>query len=437
MTIQTTGFNKGQSDPVWDGQVDIGLKIDSFAPVRENHPPPGVMPDELLPEGVKKPKLFTSVSMPKSSGGLTVKNRVIVSPMCQYSARDGLPSPYHLAHLGSFALHGVGTIMVEASGVVPEGRITPQCLGIWNEEQKRAHASLVSGLKSFTDGLTVGIQLAHAGRKASAWSPFYRGERSNKVWVTREEGGWPDTVVAPSAIAYGEGWITPKELDLEGIKRIEEAFVDSARRAFEAGYDFVELHAAHGYLFHSFLSPLSNHRTDEYGGNLENRARILTDCVKRIRSNHPDKSVWVRVSTTDFAEDCGSPSWKIQDSVQLAKLLDQAGIDLLDCSAGGLVPFQKIQPGPGYQLPGARAVSKLGLAKLLVGAVGMMEGPEGEPGTLAERSIQEGDCDVVLLARGIMANPKWVEEVAIHLTGTRCSGNPQYHRVHPAKRKEL
>lgn len=183
--------------------------------------------------------------------------------MCQYSANDGHLTPYHLAHLGSFALHGAGTIMVEASGVTAAGRITPQDAGIYTDEHIASHASIVSSLKTFTEGLTVGLQLAHAGRKASTWSPFYRGEHKHAEYVTKEEGGWPDEVVGPSALAYGEGWLKAKELSNQEVKDVVKQFVEGARRAFKAGYDFVEIHSAHGYLLHSFLSPLSNHRTDE------------------------------------------------------------------------------------------------------------------------------------------------------------------------------
>lgn len=190
--------------------------------------------------------------------------RSVVSPMCQYSANEGHLTPYHLAHLGSFALHGAGTIMVEASGVTPAGRITPQDAGIWSDAHIESHASIASSLKTFTEGLTVGVQLAHAGRKASTWSPFYRGEHKHAEYVTTQEGGWEEDVVGPSALSYdGDKWIVPRELKTEEVKDIVKYFLEGARRAFKAGYDFVEIHSAHGYLLHSFLSPLSNQRTDQ------------------------------------------------------------------------------------------------------------------------------------------------------------------------------
>lgn len=261
------------------------------------------------------------------------------SPMCMYSAVDGFPTPYHLAHLGSFAIHGAGTMIVEASGVTAQGRITPEDLGIWKDEHIDAHSSLVSALRSFARNVTLGVQLAHAGRKASTWSPFYQGHRQQPFYVTKEEGGWPDEVVGPSALSYAEGHLTAKELTTEQVKGIQKSFVDAARRAFEAGYDFVEVHSAHGYLLHSFLSPLSNHRTDQYGGSFENRTRLLTDIIRDIRSEFPDRSVWVRVSGSDFAEHLkeqdGRESWTIEGTTELAKQLSTLGVDVLDISGGG------------------------------------------------------------------------------------------------------
>ncbi|CBQ67425.1 related to flavin oxidoreductase [Sporisorium reilianum SRZ2] len=446
--MDTSNFVSGLTAPLVDS-IDA-LKISNFVATRSGHPPPGSVPDSILPEGVAKPALFQPVTLPFAGSKMRFKNRVVVSPMCQYSARDGLPTPYHIAHLGSFALHGVGNVMVEASGVEPEGRITPQDVGVWSETHRDAHKALVSALKSFTDGLGVGIQLAHAGRKASDWSPFYRGAKKQAKYATRDEGGWPDAVVAPSAIAYDENYIVPRALSTDDVRKLEDKFVQSARWAFEAGYDYVELHSAHGYLMHSFLSPLTNQRTDEYGGTLENRAHLLLNVARRIRAEFPAKGLWVRVSSTDWADTAArGASWTVDQTVELAKLLHAARVDLLDVSSGGLVPFQKITPGAGYQLFGAKAVRDAlvqlepdASKRMLVGAVGMMEGsyesPNGQDrsqiGRLAEESLQKGECDVVLLARGLMSYPSWVEDAAVALTGTRAAGNPQYHRVHPAKK---
>lgn len=448
--MDASNFVSGLTAPLVDS-IDA-LKISNFVPTRLGHPPPGTIPDSILPEGVQKPALFDSLTLPFAAEKQMYKNRVIVSPMCQYSSRDGFPTPYHLAHLGSFALHGVGNIMVEASGVTPQGRITQHDLGIWSEAHRDAHKALVSALKSFTAGLGMGLQLAHAGRKASAWSPFYRGPHKNATYATREEGGWPEDTVSPSALPFGDGHIIPRALTTKEIKEVEDAFVQSARWAFEAGYDYVEVHGAHGYLLHQFLSPLSNHRTDEYGGSLENRSRLILDIVRRIRAEFPNKGLWVRLSCTDWAEHAGmGDSWTVDQTVQLSQRLQEAKVDLIDITSGGLVAYQKITVGPGYQLFGAKAVREA-LAKsqpdqrkrTLVGIVGMMEGSVDSPnaqdrsqvGLLAEASIQNGDCDAVLLARGLLAYPSWTEDAAVALTGTRAAGNLQYHRVHPAKKSK-
>ncbi|PWN20450.1 FMN-linked oxidoreductase [Microstroma glucosiphilum] len=422
---------------LWPQDKPIALANSSFVPTRHGHPAPGTVPDDIVPEGEKKPKLFEQAKLPHSD--LVLKNRAVVSPMCQYSARNGVPTPYHLAHLGQFALHGAGTIMVEASGVTSAGRITPQDLGIWSDEQIAAHASLVTSLKSFTEGLTMGVQLAHAGRKASTWSPFYRGDRKSPHYVSDAEGGWEKDTVGPSPIPYGEGWITPRELTTKELQDIIQSFVVAARRAFnECGYDFIEIHSAHGYLLDSLNSPLSNKRTDQYGGSFENRTRALREIISQIKKEFPHKSVWLRIGSTNFAEHVEDPSWGIEDTKRLAQELGEAGeVDVIDCSAGGLVPFQKINPRPGYQVPFAEGVSSLGIAKskLLVGSVGMLEGPDvHQPGHLAEEVLQKGQADLIFLARGFLANPSWVEDSATQLMGTRCAGNPQYHRVHPAKR---
>ena len=239
----TSLYASGQSQPVWPPKEPLALINDNFVPARHGHPPAGTVPDEIVPTDAKKPKLFDSVKLPHSP--LTLKNRAIVSPMCQYSAKDGHLSPYHIAHLGQFALHGVGAIMVEASGVTAAGRITPQDAGIYSDEHIKSHASVVSTLKSISEGLTVGCQLAHAGRKASTWSPCHRGERKQPHYVTDSEGGWEKDVIAPSAIPYGEGHITPRELTTEQVIEVRDQFIAAAKRAFDAGYDFVEVHSAH------------------------------------------------------------------------------------------------------------------------------------------------------------------------------------------------
>jgi 2,4-dienoyl-CoA reductase-like NADH-dependent reductase (Old Yellow Enzyme family) len=288
-------------------------------------------------------------------------------------------------------------------------------------------------LKSFTEDLTVGVQLAHAGRKASTWSPFHRGDRKVEGHVTKEEGGWPEEVIAPSAIPYGPGWLTPKAMSVEDIQSVKKSFVDAARRAFTAGVDFVELHVAHGYLLNSFISPSANIRTDNYGGSFENRIRIVLEIIDDIKKEFPNKSVWVRVSSTDFCEHLDQESWNEEQTIKFAKVLNEQGkVDVLDCSAGGVTHLQKITPKPAYQLPFAAGVSHLKLSNLLVGTVGIMEGDE-YLGQVAEKALQDGDAQLIFLARGLLSHPSWPEEASVNLMGTRAAGNPQYHRVHPAK----
>lgn len=407
----------------------LALFNSNFIPTREGHPSPGTVPEAILPAGVQKPRLFDEVSLPHAKA-LKLKNRVVVSPMCQYSAKDGFLSPYHLAHHGSWALHGVGTIVVEASAVCPQGRITPQDAGIWSDELAQAHASLITSLKSFTEGLTMGVQLNHAGRKASTWSPFHRGEKKKPGYVTKEEGGWPDNVEAPSPVPYDDKSPQPLDLSTEQIEAIIQQFIDSADRAYKAGYDFVEIHCSHGYFLSSMHSQLSNKRTDQYGGSFENRTRAVVNIVKEIKKRWPDKSLWVRANGTDFCEHLDEPSWTTEDIKKLASVLADTGVvDVLDISAGGNSPHQQINPRPGYQVPFAEAVSSLQIPKekLLVGSVGMLEGPDYS-GQLAEQVVKENKADLIFLARGLLANPKWVEDVGVELMGLRPAGNPQYHR---------
>ncbi|KAK0525924.1 hypothetical protein OC842_005355 [Tilletia horrida] len=442
------------------------LKTDNFVQTFAGHPPTGTFVKNMLPEDQEIPHLFRPLALRTKKDGnrsaLVLKGRGLVSPMCMYSSLEGIPNPWTLAHLGSFAIHGASSIMVEASGVTPEGRITPQCLGIWNDEQAHAHANVVASLKRISDKLTVGLQIAHAGRKASTWSPYHRGERKHKEWVTKEEGGFPDDVVAPSAVPYKSDWLTPRELTKDEIKNLQQAFVDAAQRAYEvAGYDYVEIHSAHGYLSHNFLSPISNKRTDEYGGSFENRTRFLLETVRAIKKRWPNRSLWVRISATDFAEhlEPEQETWNLQSSIKLAQLLEKEDVDFLDVSAGGLTPEQRIQPGPGYQLgfaseirkalpisqtntpsSAARTSSADGVTPeqaehMVIGAVGLMDGG-AYPGELAEKSIKNGQTDAILIARGFLSNPKWVIEASQNLTnGIKSAGSPQYHRAHEFKPK--
>jgi 2,4-dienoyl-CoA reductase-like NADH-dependent reductase (Old Yellow Enzyme family) len=329
-------------------------------------------------------QLFTPITL----RDVTVRNRVWVSPMCQYSAVDGVPNDWHLVHLGSFARGGAGLVFTEATAVTPEGRISPEDTGLWNDEQQRAWARIVDFVHG--QGATAGIQLAHAGRKASTYSGF-TGERGG---IADADGGWQP--VAPSADPFPGLREDPHPLDLEEIAGVVTAFGDAAERALAAGFDVLEVHAAHGYLLHEFLSPLSNHRDDEYGGSFDNRVRLVLDVVREIRTRVGEGVPLVlRVSATDWTEG----GWDGDDTVRLAALAHEAGVDLIDTSTGGNVPAD-IPVGPGYQVPFARRIRQE--AGVPTGAVGMITEAKQ-----AEDIIADGSADVVLLARELLRNPHW------------------------------
>ena len=320
--------------------------------------------------------------------GLELRNRVVMSPMCQYSSTDGLPNDWHVVHLGSRAVGGVSLVLTEATGVTPEGRISPADTGIWSDAQAEAWAKIARLVKSH--GAAVGMQLAHAGRKASTQVPWQGGRE-----VTESEGGWPS--VAPSALRFADGYPMPRALTAAGIRRVVDDFAAAAARALRAGFDCVEIHAAHGYLLHEFLSPLSNERTDEYGGSLENRMRLPLEVARAVRDAWPaDRPLLVRISASDWAEG----GWDLEQSVELCRGLRAAGVDLVDCSSGGLVPHAKVPLGPGYQVPFAAAIrARAGIA---TGAVGMITEP-----AQAEEIVAGGQADVVLLARALLRDPYW------------------------------
>jgi 2,4-dienoyl-CoA reductase-like NADH-dependent reductase (Old Yellow Enzyme family) len=319
---------------------------------------------------------------------VTVRNRVWAAPMCQYSAVDGVPNDWHLVHLGSLARGGAGLVFTEASAVTPEGRISPEDTGIWNGAQQAAWSRIVKFVHG--QGATAGIQLAHAGRKGSTYSGF-TGRRGG---VADDEGGWRP--VGPSAEPYPDLREDPQPLDRAGIARVVTAFGDAAERAVAAGFDVLEVHAAHGYLLHEFLSPLSNRRGDEYGGSFDNRVRLVREVVSEVRSRvDAGVPVLVRVSATDWVEG----GWSDDDTVRLAALLREDGIDLVDTSSGGNVPAD-IPVGPGYQVPFARRIRTE--AEVPTGAVGLITGPKQ-----AEEILAEGSADVVLLARELLREPHW------------------------------
>jgi 2,4-dienoyl-CoA reductase-like NADH-dependent reductase (Old Yellow Enzyme family) len=353
--------------------------------------------------------LFSPIQL----AGTTFPNRIAVSPMCEYSSEDGFANDWHLVHLGSRAVGGAGLVLTEAAAVTPEGRITPQDLGFWKDEHIPAWKRVVEFLHK--QGARAGIQLAHAGRKATMSRPWEGPEHVKPV----SEGGWTD-VLAPSAIPFSDAYATPIAVDAAGIKRLVKAFQDATRRALEAGFDVVEIHAAHGYLLHEFLSPLSNHRTDEYGGSLENRARLLLEVVDTVREVWPlDSPLFVRISATDWVEG----GWEIEQSVAISKLLKPRGVDLIDVSSGGMVPAAKIPAGPGYQTPFASRIRQdVGVP---TGTVGMITGA-----AQAETILQTGQADLVLLARELLRDPYWPLHAAQELHDT-APWAPQYLRAAP------
>jgi 2,4-dienoyl-CoA reductase-like NADH-dependent reductase (Old Yellow Enzyme family) len=326
---------------------------------------------------------------PLAIRGVSLRNRIVMAPMCQYSAEEGMANDWHLVHLGSRAVGGVALAIVEASAVTKDGRITPSDVGIWNDDHIEPLARLARFVHS--QGAIAGIQLAHAGRKASTAVPWVGGH----TLKTPAEGGWP--VVAPSPIPFNDGDPLPIELDEKGIDGIVAAFEAGAERALAAGFKVLEIHAAHGYLLHEFLSPLSNKRTDQYGGSLENRMRLLLRVAERLRALMPDElPLFVRISATDWVEG----GWDIEQSVELCKRLKPLGVDLIDVSTGALVPTARIPVGKGYQVPYARRIHDE--ADIKTGAVGLITDPQ-----YADEIITGGDADIVLVARELLREPYW------------------------------
>ncbi|PZR51763.1 NADH:flavin oxidoreductase/NADH oxidase [Xylanimonas oleitrophica] len=342
---------------------------------------------------------------------LTVKNRAWLAPMCQYSSTDGMPDDWQLVHLGARAQGGFGLLLTEATAVVPEGRITPQDAGLWNDAQRDAWARVVEFVHG--QGAAIGVQLAHAGRKASTYRPWSPVQGT----VPAEEGGWP--TLAPSDDAF-PGYAAPAAMTAQQVADVPARFADAARRAHAAGFDAVEIHAAHGYLLHEFLSPLSNHRTDEYGGTPENRARLLVETADAVRAAWPDeKPVLVRVSATDWLED----GLQVDDVATVAKELAGHGVDLVDVSTGGLLPAP-ISVGAGYQVPAARRVREV--SGLPTTAVGLITAPEQ-----AEQLLVDGAADAVMLGRVALRDPHWPLRAAHELRqapGEGVAWPPQYER---------
>lgn len=345
-------------------------------------------------------------------GGLTLENRLVIAPMCQYSAEAGQASSWHRIHLGSLALSGAGLLILEATAVEEIGRISAGDLGLWDDKTEVALQSVLTDIRAWSP-IRLGIQLGHAGRKASCSAPWQGGHQ-----VPESQGGWQ--TVAPSALAFADNDAAPAALDLPGLERIKQAFVDSAQRAVRLGIELIELHAAHGYLLHQFLSPLSNQRQDQYGGSLENRLRFPLEVFTAVRAAVPASiPVGVRLSATDWVDG----GWDVEQSIVFSQQLETLGCDYLHVSSGGLSPLQAIKVGPGYQLPFARAIRQQ--VKIPVMGVGLITEAHQ-----AEAVVQEGDADLVALGRAVLYNPHWPWQAAAALNA-QVESPAQYLRSEP------
>lgn len=359
--------------------------------------------------------LFTSYRV----GSLELRNRIVIAPMCQYSAEEGRATDWHVIHLGNLALSGAGLLIVEATAVSPEGRISPADLGLWSDGTEEALGRVLAAVRRYSE-MPIAIQLAHAGRKASTRVPWEGGKQIGPA----EDQGWQ--TVAPSALPYAEGEVPPSPLDRDGIASVCDDFAQAADRAARLGFAAVQIHAAHGYLLHQFLSPLSNHRDDAYGGSLENRMRFPLEVFDAVRSAFPaERPVSVRVSGTDWAEG----GWDIEQTVSFARELGARGCSAVHVSSGGLTPAQRIPVGPSYQVPLARAVRvATGLPTITVGLITSYD--------QAEAIVATGDADLVAVARTILYDPRWPWHAAAHLGATVKAPKP-YLRCQPHRYRNL
>jgi 2,4-dienoyl-CoA reductase-like NADH-dependent reductase (Old Yellow Enzyme family) len=353
--------------------------------------------------------MSSSLFSPYAFGNVTLRNRIVVSPMCEYSADDGLPNDWHLVHLGSRAVGGAGLVLTEATAVCAEGRISPGDTGLWNDAQQEVWTRIAAFVQN--QGAAAGIQLAHAGRKGSTEVPWRGGKA-----LAGDLGGW--TPVAPSALAFDHDYPMPAALNDAGIQKVIVDFAASARRASQAGFSVIEIHAAHGYLLHEFLSPLSNQRIDDYGGSLENRARLLRAVVASVRNEWPaPRPLFVRVSATDWVPG----GWDIDECVELARWLKADGVDLIDCSSGGLSPDARIPVALGYQIPFATRIRRE--ANIATGAVGMIT-----TSSQAQEILDRGDADLIIMAREFLRDPYFPRRAAKEL-GVAITAPKQYGRA--------
>lgn len=357
--------------------------------------------------------LFSPITL----GNVTLDNRIVIAPMCEYSAQEGCANDWHMIHLGHLSLSGAGLLIVEATAVEADGRITPGDLGLWSDATEAALEKVVRAIRRYSP-IKLGIQLGHAGRKASSRAPWEGGKQ-----IPLEEGGW--TAHAPSALPHADGELPPRELDVQGLARVRQAFVDSARRADRLGFEVIELHAAHGYLLHQFLSPLANQRSDEYGGSLANRMRFPLEVFQAVRQALAHRPVGVRVSATDWVEG----GWDVEQTVAFARELKALGCDFIDVSTGGVSPRQQITLGPGYQVPYAERLKReVGMPTMAVGLI--------TEATQAERILQDGQADMIALARAMLYDPRWPWHAAAEL-GAQVKVPPQYWRSQPREQKAL
>jgi 2,4-dienoyl-CoA reductase-like NADH-dependent reductase (Old Yellow Enzyme family) len=361
---------------------------------------------------------MSALFSPFALRSVTLPNRVVVSPMCQYYAVRGEANAWHMIHLGSLSFSGAGMLCIEATAVEADGRITPGCLGLWDEATEAALKPVLAAIRQYSK-VAVTMQLAHAGRKASSRVPWEGGQQ-----IPLSEGGW--LAYAPSAVPQREAETAPLALDAAGLSRVREAFTGAARRADRLGMDGIEIHGAHGYLIHEFLSPIANKRTDEYGGSLENRLRFPLEVFDAVRAAFPaDKPVGVKVSATDWV----AGGWDVEQTVTFAQELKKRGVDWIDVSSAGVSPLQKITVGPGYQVTFAQAVKEVtGLPTIAVGLI-----TEAQQ---AEDIIASGKADLVALARGMLYDPRWAWHAAA-LLGATVDAPPQYWRAPPREHKGL
>jgi NADPH2 dehydrogenase len=361
---------------------------------------------------------MSSLFSPIRLRDLALPNRIMVAPMCQYSAENGEANDWHFTHINSLALSGAAMFCIEATHVEPIGRITPGCLGLWNDATEAALKPILASVRKHSK-IAVAMQLAHAGRKGSSHKPWDGGQQ-----IPLAEGGWQTE--GPSDVPHKEGELPPRALDAQGLKRVRDAFVDAARRAMRLGIDALEVHGAHGYLLHQFLSPIANKRTDQYGGSLQNRMRYPLEVFDAIREVvPPNKPVGVKVSATDWVEG----GWDLEQTIEFAGELKKRGVDWIDVSSGGVSPLQKIPLSPGYQVPFAEAIRKAtGITTIAVGLI--------TEAKQAEDIVASGKADMVALARGMLYDPRWAWHAAVELGG-QVYAPPQYWRSQPSTQKEL